>query len=104
MRHFATSALLLVLIQSHANADLLRGRTAAVGNATAVGVVGEHDSQGFFVQRIAQNTGTETSNSVTAEPDTQSYSTNGTPELVARDTRLRVDCHRSCGAGVDDGH
>src|SRR6516164_1459319 len=72
MRYFATSAFLFGLIQSHANADLLAGPTATVGDVstqTAVRVVRERDTQGFFVSRIAQNTGTETNNSGTAKSD-----------------------------------
>ena len=72
MRYFATSALLFGLIQSLANAGLLTGKTATVGNVstqTTVRVVRERDIQGFFVSRIAQNTGTETNNSGTAKSD-----------------------------------
>jgi hypothetical protein len=88
MRYFATSAFLFGLIQSHANAGLLAGPTATVGNVstqTAVRVVRERDTQGFFVSRIAQNTGTETNNFGTAKSDdTLSPGSTNTLDLVCQ--------------------
>jgi hypothetical protein len=73
MRYFATSAFLFGLIQSHLNAGLLAagpmGTVGGVSTQTAVRLLPERDTPGFFISSIAQNTGTETSNSVTAKSD-----------------------------------
>jgi len=88
MRYFATSALLFGLIQSHANGNLLPGPTATIGNVstpTALHVMRERYTQGFFVPGIAQNTGTDTSNSVTAKPDdTPSLGSTNALDLVCQ--------------------
>jgi Transglycosylase SLT domain/SPOR domain len=77
MRYIATSALLLGLIQSHANAELLARLAVTVGNVstqTAARATRDRDTQGLFGPLIVQTTGTETSSSVTAEPDHPQYS------------------------------
>lgn len=89
MRHFATSALLFGLIHSPANTDLLADPTASVGDntstKTAASVMREHgDTQGFFAPRIAQDTGTETSTPVTAEPDDTPSSATSASDLVCQ--------------------
>jgi hypothetical protein len=80
MRYFATSAVLLSLLQWHANAGLLAGQTTTVGNVskqTAVGVERE--------LRITQNTGTVMNNSVTAEPnDTPSPGSGNALDLICQ--------------------
>jgi hypothetical protein len=88
MRYFATSAFLFGLIQSHPNAGLLAGPTADVGSVSmhaAVRPLRERDTRGFFISSIAQNTGTETSNSVAAKPDdTPSPGSTNTVDLVCQ--------------------
>jgi soluble lytic murein transglycosylase-like protein len=71
MRHIATSALLLGLIQSNANAELLARLTASGANAStqaAIGEVRERSARASFEPRMVQNT-EPTIDSVTAEPD-----------------------------------
>jgi soluble lytic murein transglycosylase-like protein len=79
MRYIATYALLLGIIQSNANAELLARPTASGANAStqaAIGEVRERSARASFGPRMVQNTEPKT-NSVTAEPDhAQSSATN----------------------------
>jgi hypothetical protein len=88
MRYLTTSALLFGLIQSQPNPGLLAGPTTTVGNVstrTAMRLVRERDTRGFFVSSIAQNTRTETNNSVAVMPDdTPSSGSTNTLDLVCQ--------------------
>jgi hypothetical protein len=88
MRYLAISAFLFGLMQSQASVGLLADPTATVGSVSAqiaARVVRERGTEGFFVSRIAQNTGTETNNSGTAQSDdTSSPGSTNTLDLVCQ--------------------